>query len=119
MSDFDQIIANLPDSFDAFYKQVLDLMQLSDLSHEELAPIKSELEIMYSDALFEVAEKVLEPEDRDFIEGFLLTHPGVSRLDVYFAAASEKPNIDQVLKQVLQEILERMEHLKSKLTDEQ
>jgi hypothetical protein len=114
MTNFNEILNNLPKNFEEFYTQVIKLMELESLTKEQLQPVRDEITQLYTDALIETATKLLTSEDLDFVTGYSLLNPTVSELDVYFAIASEKPNVDEMLKNVLTEVFERLNYLKSK-----
>ncbi len=114
MTNFNEIINNLPKNFEEFYTQVIRLMELESLTKEQLQPVRDEITQLYSDALIETATKLLTPQDLDFVAGYSLLNPNVSDLDIYFAIAAEKPNVDEMLKNVLVEVFERLNYLKSK-----
>lgn len=113
MNTFNDNLDNLPKSFEEFWSKITADLNLSSEADTELLQI--EVERLFSTALFEAMAEVLSEEEKLAIEEYLLLHRDENPLEHYFAMAAHKDNVKAVLHRVLQETLEQVEYLKSKI----
>ncbi len=105
----------LPKTFEEFLKKVVEELGLEGLSNEQQEPLFYQLQILFSNAMIEAADKVLDEEDRNYMDAHLLEHPESNELDVYFVLASEKESFKDVIKSTLDEAFDEIKFLKDSL----
>jgi hypothetical protein len=107
MYKFETIISDLQASFQEFWKDLIAETKV-DQSTDDLSALELEVTKMYSTTLFEAAVKVLSQQELTDLELLLKADPALNPFDVYFSAASTKPNIDEVVTEELKDAKEQI-----------
>ncbi|MBT6143101.1 hypothetical protein HOH51_01165 [bacterium] len=102
MSNFAVMLNNMPEYFDKYYQQIITALELDSLTDQEKQLVEYVVHQMFLDAINTACSKALSPEELAKVEVFLDFHPEATLLDIYFAAASHKDNIDELIALELQ-----------------
>lgn len=113
MNTFNYSLDSLPKSFEEFWNTITKDLNLS--SESDVISLQVEVERLFSTALFEAMAEVLDDEEKSAIEEYLILNPDENPLDHYFAMAAHKENVSEVLKRVLEETVEQVQYLKTKI----
>ena len=106
---------DLPKTYEEFLKKVIEELGLKGLTDEQQEPLAYQLQMLFSNTMIEAAAKVLDQEDRDHMDAYLLAHPEANEMDLYFIFASEKESFKDVIKTTLDEAFDQIKHLRDSL----
>ena len=109
MTKFMDMLMDMPSYFQEYYEQVVQKLELNNLTPEEQATVEKLVDGMFMDSLVLACSKVLDESEILEVETYIATHPHISLLDAYFAAASHKDNIDEQVKLELQNAIIELE----------
>ncbi len=117
MADYSKLLDDIPASFEEFWGRLAKELGFDQLDEAAQMPLKAQVSQMFEDALFHAATKSLDQEDQDYVDAYLVMHPEVLDIDVYFIVASEKPQFLELLNAVLDELYERIVTLKNDISN--
>ncbi len=96
------MLSDLPKYFEEYYAQVVDKLELTNMTLPEQKLVEQLVDSMFMDALILACSKVLDEAELLEVETYIKTHPHITILDAYFAAASHKENIDEQVQMEMQ-----------------
>ena len=114
MSNFSRMLMEMPKYFEEYYNQVVEKLELENLTSEEQLVISQICDDLFTDAILLACAKVLNDDELREIETFIATHPDCTLRDAYFAAASHKDTIDEQIQLEMQKsVVEIEKHYQS------
>jgi hypothetical protein len=112
---FSDTVFNLEAKFKIFLGELITEQELASLTQEQRGVLETEMSKLFSSALFDATSKALSPEEILELEEFLEMHPTENAIEHYFAVASLKPNIDELLDEALKTAADEVKFLKSQI----
>jgi hypothetical protein len=105
------MLMDMPKYFQEYYAQVIQRLELENLTIPEQQLVEQLVDSMFIDAITLACANVLEESELLEIETYIASHPHVSLHDAYFAAASHKETIDEQVQLELQKAVVDIEKM--------